>query len=132
MILEQLALLDGRRSHLPTESNWTSLLEVSEGLDIVIGATSTQDFNSIQALINSAPLEHRSKISVIRNDTLPRDTFATASMFMKRIYRADPTKFEGEYPTLRRLYDYCVSQVKRNRRALVYYFHNKGTHFTRS
>ena len=45
---------------------------------------------------------------------------------MKRYYDSDPSKFEGEYPTVRRLHDFCIAQVRQNRRALVYYFHNKG------
>ena len=128
---EQLEILDGRRntfySSMNSESNyedkhWTRLLKVADSIELHI-AGSESDYTAVKNFVNSLELKSASKLKLFRHNTIKRlPTKAEINAAIQKY----PDVTSGEVPTINALHNYCKAEKAANRKALVFYIHNKG------
>eukprot|EP01039_Chlorochromonas_danica_P004340 gene4337-4761_t len=139
VLAEQLYLLDGRRpipeknfprysKDIPWDNTrlYTSLLNISTGLYLNIVATENQHKEEVENYVKSLNLKHADKIMFNFNRTIPRYLYDQAKGEKRQAYDNDHQLSCGEYPTIMKLRDYCIDQVKAGKKTLVYYIHAKG------
>lgn len=147
VMAEQLGLVDGKREHLNNiydressledniewgKKQWPSLLRVSDKLHVTVSGTSRADLDKVVSYVDELGLSHRDKLSFTYNQTQERGAFHKLSQADRdRLVRDRPNLSEGESATFMALHDYCSAQSRRGRKALVYYFHLKGSCCTR-
>jgi hypothetical protein len=157
VIEEQLYILDGRRllqdyfrntTNTQTESApvsrydkdgklaWSSapgasLLEESDGLYLNIAVHNRKEYDKVKGFIDKLKLKHVDKIRMNYNETVSRQTFRYASKEKKESLLNNTQLSEGEYTTIHAAQSYCRDMVSKGRKAMVYYFHNKGGCCTR-
>jgi hypothetical protein len=106
---------------------FASLLNITTQLNINIVGENKQDYEIIRNYIQGLPLKHQSKITYGWNQTIGRWVYNGFSPEKKLEHDAKTDLSTGEYSTVMQLHGYCQRMKKQNKKALVYYFHNKGT-----
>jgi hypothetical protein len=123
VITEQLRIIDGYNSSTP------SLLSFMDKLHVTV-ADIDNDFHYIENHIHSLNLTSISKVNLVRNNTVFRNTYKLSKPKQREQLRdrvARESLSEGEYATIMAMHTYCSDQVALNNSAYVVYFHTKGS-----
>lgn len=153
VIMDQLYLMAGKRSimgdghggHLnknaPADSDrgftqsseWASLLDAVDALHInVVGVKAQEDLDEIKKLVlikmkGALTPEQKTKLLFTSNETMIRGTYKALAPQKKKELLNRGNISEGESSTLHRMWHYCKKQVALNRKAMIFYIHDKGT-----
>lgn len=109
---------------------YTSLLAASDQLHMNVAGTTIDSFYAIEELLRHTNLTraNRAKIQLHYSRTIVRGSYNDANSSQRRDFQHHPKQLtEGEVSTLWALHDFCTNEVRHQRDAMVYYFHNKGS-----
>ena len=104
---------------------WTSVLDDAELYLNVAGRTDA-DYAKVKEVVNALPLKNRKKITLHFDQTIDRMVYRSSPPKKQREFEANPALSEGEVSTMTALHDYCRAETAANRKAVVFYLHNKG------
>eukprot|EP01033_Poteriospumella_lacustris_P000350 gene350-227_t len=146
VITEQLRLLDGHRKFPPKfvenvnqsdysryiwdlDHRFTSILNITNNLymNVAVEPNSDTSFHQIKALVDSLNLRHAKKISMHMNRTVARNSYLFGNRHQRAALLRDPNLSEGEFGTITALTNYCQEKQSKGEKAMVYYFHSKGS-----
>lgn len=106
---------------------FASLLNITTELYMNIVGENRNDFEIMKNFVHNLPLRNQKKIVFNFNTTIPRYAYNGFNEKKKKEYDAKTDLSTGEYSTVMKLYNYCSAMKQQNKKAIVYYFHNKGT-----
>jgi hypothetical protein len=102
-------------------------LEITSKLNINIVGERKDDYAVIKNFINSLDLKYKDRIVYGFNETIGRWAYNNFPPEKKKEYDGRTDRSSGEYSTVMKLYNYYQAKQAKGEKALVYYFHNKGS-----